>query len=129
MACPHVSGVAALLLSNSASSVTVRNVVEAMEQSAQDRGSQGRDDRYGHGIVQAVDAMRYLLGTPPVPSPTNPPVTSPTNPPVPSPTVSPVSAPVSSPVASPAIAPFSEPFDSPIGSPVSSPVDFGRAVL
>ena len=112
MACPHVSGVAALLLSNSNKDVTVQNVVEAMEQSAQDRGTQGKDDYYGHGIVQAVNAMQYLLGLPPVTTPTTAPVTSPTNPPV---TAEPVSLPVSSPVASPVISPAIAPFSAPFG--------------
>ena len=113
MSCPHVSGVAALLLSNSDSDVTVQNVVEAMEQSAQDRGTRGKDNYYGHGIVQAVDAMQYLLGLPRVTTPTNEPVTSPTD--------SPVSAPAFSPAISPAIAPFSAPFEFPVSAPFEAP--------
>ena len=59
MACPHVSGVAALIWSHdtSKSAVEIRN---ALESSAIDLGATGRDDAYGHGLVRADLAMEFL---------------------------------------------------------------------
>ncbi|NVK88313.1 MAG: S8 family serine peptidase [Gammaproteobacteria bacterium] len=76
MATPHVSGVAALVWSHypSCSNAQVR---VAMAKSAEDRGSAGRDNSYGYGIVKAK-AMFDLFATngcdvgelPPPPEPT-----------------------------------------------------------
>jgi subtilisin family serine protease len=59
MATPHVSGVAALLMSAcpDASNVEIR---EAMDMTALDLGDLGRDVHYGFGLVQAYDALDYL---------------------------------------------------------------------
>jgi subtilisin family serine protease len=59
MATPHVSGVAALLMSAcpNASNVEIR---EAMDMTAFDLGDIGRDVHYGFGLVQAYDALGYL---------------------------------------------------------------------
>ena len=61
MATPHVSGVAALVWSNfpAKSNADIRN---ALEQTAQDLGAAGRDDYYGHGLVQAKAAYDLLAG-------------------------------------------------------------------
>lgn len=59
MAAPHVSGVAALLF-GLYPSATPAQVREAMESSATDLGDTGRDDLYGHGLVNA-DAARVRL--------------------------------------------------------------------
>lgn len=61
MATPHVSGVAALVWSNfpSKSNSDIRN---ALEKTAQDLGAAGRDDYYGHGLVQAKAAYDLLKG-------------------------------------------------------------------
>lgn len=61
MATPHVSGVAALVWSNfaSASNADIRN---ALESTAEDLGAAGRDDYYGHGLVQAKAAYDLLAG-------------------------------------------------------------------
>ncbi len=74
MATPHVSGVAALVWSHypSCSPTQIRN---AMNNTAEDRGSAGRDNYYGYGIVKAKAAFDYLAsgcdggGTPPPPPP------------------------------------------------------------
>jgi hypothetical protein len=76
MACPHVSGVAALVWSH----FPEKNNTEiryALQQTADDLGSSGRDVDYGFGLVQADKAYNFLLegntGTPepaPEPSPT-----------------------------------------------------------
>lgn len=65
MATPHVSAVAALVWSadTSATNVEIRNVLAA---TAQDLGTAGRDNSYGYGLVQTVDAITALTGgTPP----------------------------------------------------------------
>ena len=62
MATPHVSAVAALVWSakTSATNVDVRNALTA---TAQDLGVAGRDTSYGYGLVQAKNAITYLVGT------------------------------------------------------------------
>ncbi|MDX1444218.1 MAG: S8 family serine peptidase [Gammaproteobacteria bacterium] len=59
MATPHVSGVAALIWSNhtACSNDEIRN---AMNATAEDLGSAGRDNAYGYGLVQARAAVDYL---------------------------------------------------------------------
>lgn len=59
MATPHVSGVAALVWGNNPD-CTVQQLREGLNASAQDKGSSGRDNYYGHGIVKAKDADNYL---------------------------------------------------------------------
>ncbi|NDY95170.1 PKD domain-containing protein [Wenzhouxiangella limi] len=61
MATPHVAGVAALVWSRNpgASAADIRNALAA---SAEDLGDAGRDDSYGHGLVQAADAVAFLGG-------------------------------------------------------------------
>lgn len=60
MASPHVAGVAALVWSHhpSCSAAQIRG---ALNESAQDLGTSGRDVRFGYGLVQAKDAIDYLL--------------------------------------------------------------------
>lgn len=59
MATPHVSGVAALVWSHfpGCSRTEIRHALNA---SAEDLGSSGRDDSYGYGLVQAKAAYDYL---------------------------------------------------------------------
>jgi minor extracellular protease Epr len=60
MACPHVSGVAALVIASGlTNNVEVRN---RMAQTAVDLGTAGRDIRYGYGLV---DAEQAVLAAPP----------------------------------------------------------------
>ncbi len=68
MAAPHVSGVAALLI---ASGVTgPDNVRAALENSAEDKGDEGWDSIYGHGLLDAYAALTYLQPPPPNQAPT-----------------------------------------------------------
>jgi len=78
MSAPHVAGVAALVWSNFPNK-SAQEIREALESSAQDLGSPGRDNKYGHGLVRADLAYNFLLsnggggggGNPaPVPAPT-----------------------------------------------------------
>ncbi|GAB3347024.1 S8 family serine peptidase [Lysobacter tyrosinilyticus] len=67
MATPHVSGVAALVWSANptATNTAVRN---ALESTALDLGVAGRDNDYGHGLVQALAATTVITsggGDPP----------------------------------------------------------------
>jgi len=59
MAAPHVTGVASRIWAAkpSCSNLQVR---EALERTAVDLGITGRDDYYGHGLVQAGPAYNYL---------------------------------------------------------------------
>jgi serine protease len=61
MAAPHVSGVAALLISQGASNGEVRT---ALESTAKDLGTAGWDDRYGYGLIDAQAALDSLNITP-----------------------------------------------------------------
>jgi serine protease len=56
MACPHVAGVAALLLGKNPSA-TASKIVSAMTSTAQDLGTAGRDISYGYGLVDAQAAL------------------------------------------------------------------------
>ncbi|MEY3231528.1 MAG: hypothetical protein RL689_1617, partial [Planctomycetota bacterium] len=61
MACPHVAGVAALVIAEvGRGRVTPALLREAMEATATDLGDPGRDDLYGHGLVNAEAAAAYL---------------------------------------------------------------------
>ncbi len=59
MATPHVAGAAALVWSffTQCSNEDIRAALNA---TAKDKGSAGRDNFYGHGIVQSKDAYDYL---------------------------------------------------------------------
>jgi serine protease len=74
MATPHTAGAAAIVWSanSAASNQDVRN---ALTSTALDLGAAGRDNYYGHGLVQAFAATEALLGggggTDPVAAPSN----------------------------------------------------------
>ncbi len=69
MATPHVSAVAALLMS-AFPNASVQEIRDAIDFSAKDLGTAGRDTYYGYGLVQAQAALDYLGGvTPPPPPP------------------------------------------------------------
>lgn len=55
MATPHVAGVAALVIS--AGVTNPDRVEEILRETAEDLGSPGRDDRFGHGLVNAASAV------------------------------------------------------------------------
>jgi serine protease len=55
MAAPHVSGVAALLLSYGMSPAGIEGTLKSF---ARDLGARGRDDEYGYGLVDAPAALR-----------------------------------------------------------------------
>jgi len=58
MAAPHVAGVAALLIAHG-NATTPDEVREALEHTAKDLGPAGWDPQYGHGLIQASDALDY----------------------------------------------------------------------
>ncbi|MCH7756841.1 S8 family serine peptidase [Patescibacteria group bacterium] len=60
MAAPHVTALAALILAvdSSLSTTSVRAVIEL---TAEDKGPSGRDDEYGHGIIDARAALLSLI--------------------------------------------------------------------
>ncbi len=59
MACPHAVGAAALVWATSPNS-TAANVTNALEQTAKDLGTAGRDTTYGFGLVDAFAAAKQL---------------------------------------------------------------------
>jgi subtilisin family serine protease len=63
MATPHVTGVAALIWS-AYPSKTNAQVRKALEATAMDLGTAGRDNYYGYGLVQAKAALDYLKNAP-----------------------------------------------------------------
>lgn len=61
MATPHVAGVAALLWNAFPDrNVTAAQIVEAITSSALDLGVPGRDDIFGHGLIQSLAAVNAL---------------------------------------------------------------------
>lgn len=66
MATPHVSALAALVWSHN-TAWTNQQVRDALNATAKDKGTAGRDSSYGYGIAQAAAALSYLQsqGTPP----------------------------------------------------------------
>lgn len=61
MATPHVSGVAALILQKNPT-WSPADIKEALEKTAEDKGSTGLDVEYGWGIVDAYAAVNYVKG-------------------------------------------------------------------
>jgi subtilisin family serine protease len=59
MATPHVSAVVALIWSYDTSWTHVQ-IREALQKTAEDLGTAGRDNSYGHGLVRARAALDYL---------------------------------------------------------------------
>jgi serine protease len=66
MACPHVAGVAALVLAVDPT-LTPDEVEAVLFATAEDLGAPGRDDQFGHGLVNALAAVLAVGGGPPVP--------------------------------------------------------------
>ncbi|MBN1201850.1 MAG: S8 family serine peptidase [Anaerolineae bacterium] len=63
-ASPHAACVAALVL-NGGHATNYREVIEAIQCTANDMGDAGRDDYYGWGALQATAAVNYIPGTNP----------------------------------------------------------------
>jgi len=77
MSAPHVAGVA-MLLWNMRKTCTNLEIRQALYDSALDKGTPGRDDYYGHGIVNYYGALEELAcGVPPTPVPTRRPTRRP----------------------------------------------------
>ena len=73
MAVPHVSGVAAMLWSHF-STLNATEIRHVLELTATDLGMTGRDDKYGHGLVNAkaaYDLLRNGVTSRPSTSPTD----------------------------------------------------------
>jgi subtilisin family serine protease len=57
MAAPHIAGIVALLKSKFGAVATPQWVKQRLENTATDLGTEGRDDYYGHGLVNAFKAL------------------------------------------------------------------------
>ncbi|MDD4051175.1 MAG: S8 family serine peptidase [candidate division Zixibacteria bacterium] len=66
MACPHVAGVAALVISKAGGSMTPDAVRAALQNTATDLGPTGWDQHYGYGMVNANAALASIGSNPPV---------------------------------------------------------------
>lgn len=66
MACPHVAGVAALLISKAGGAMTPAAVRAALQNTATDLGGAGWDQFYGYGLVNANAALATIGNNPPV---------------------------------------------------------------
>jgi len=66
MACPHVAGVAALLISKAGGTMTPDAVRAALQNTATDLGPTGWDQHYGYGMVNASAALATIGNNPPV---------------------------------------------------------------
>ena len=141
MAAPHIAGIAALLWS-AKPTATNAEIREAIYASALDLGPKGHDERYGHGLAQAKDALDLLLGHTKMPSltpsmvPTSPttipsmepsyiwePPTPPTTPTTPTPPTPPSTVPSLLPSSMPSLEPSSIPSYMPSFVPSSAPVE------
>jgi len=74
MAAPHVSGTAALMISANPA-VTAGQVKQALEVTAVDRGVEGWDSHYGHGLIDAERAISAVLDSTAPTWPSSPSVT------------------------------------------------------
>jgi serine protease len=104
MASPHVAGVAARIWSARPACTNIQ-VQTALFSTALDLGREGRDNRYGHGLVQALDAYIFLLA-----------LEEPCG-------LGPSEFPSSSPSQMPSQAPSESTSESPTDMPIVSPTD------
>jgi hypothetical protein len=63
-AAPHVSGVAALLWAHEGTGFTAGQVRERLQETADDLGSSGWDQSFGHGLVDVFTAQKPTSATP-----------------------------------------------------------------
>ena len=66
MACPHVAGVAALLIAKNGGTMSPDAVRAALQNTAQDLGATGWDQYYGYGLIDANAALLSIANNPPV---------------------------------------------------------------
>ncbi|MBS7456762.1 S8 family serine peptidase [Coralloluteibacterium stylophorae] len=78
MATPHVAGAAAVLMSANPE-WTNYQVRRALEQTAEDLGEPGRDDQFGHGLIDLPAALEQLQTDPGDPGPDPDPDPEPTD--------------------------------------------------
>ncbi len=134
MAAPHVSGLAALLLSVDPT-LTVDELESVIESTALDLGPAGVDNEYGAGLIQAADALVSIGGMPVPPTATSTPLPGDTPTPVP-PTETP-SSPIATPTATatsgsgelPTPTPTSGSGELPTATPTSTPSSAGDIII
>jgi subtilisin family serine protease len=117
MAAPHVAGLAALLASLPQFG-TVDQIRAALQNTALDLGSAGWDQYYGHGLIQAYNALNF---TPLTPTPTLTFTPSPTATPTPTATATPTPTPTFTPTVVPTVTPSPTSTQTPTPSLTSTP--------
>jgi hypothetical protein len=130
MASPYVAAAAALI-DAAHPGLTPDQVEQALESTAVDLGSAGKDNDYGYGRIDAAAAVAAAaaIGDPsttpatsaPVTTPTTEVTTTPTTSPTTDPTTSPTTDPTTSPTAGPTTSPTADPTTSPTAVPTTSP--------
>jgi subtilisin family serine protease len=121
MAAPHVSGIAALMLSV-APGLSPDQAEDLVETTAVDLGDPGRDDYYGWGRVDALAAVQAASPAPtptPTPTPTLTPVPTETR--TPTPTATPTGTPRSTPTPTATATATATPTPTATGTPPSTP--------
>ena len=114
MASPHVAAEAALLKAYN-NSLTPDQIEKAIESTAVDLGTAGKDSDYGYGRVDAAAALAAAAPT------TSAPTTAPTTPSATVPTTKPATAPTTAPTSKPTTAPTSKPTTAPTTKPAATP--------
>jgi subtilisin family serine protease len=61
MAAPHVAGVAALVIEAHGGHIEPGHVAAILRRTSDDLGDRGKDGIYGHGRINALDAVRAAL--------------------------------------------------------------------
>ena len=121
MASPHVAAAAAMVISNGVSGP--EGVRSALQTTAEDLGSSGRDDTYGWGLLNAAAALGVVSSPTPTltPTPTATPIPTATPTPTPSPTATPTPIPTATPTPTPSPTGEPTPTLTPTPSPTPSP--------
>ncbi|NUQ37112.1 MAG: S8 family serine peptidase [Caldilineales bacterium] len=132
MAAPHVSGLAALLLS-ARPDLSKDDLKAIITQTADDLGDPGWDGYFGHGRIDAGAAMilaQTWTSVSPTPTntplPTNTPTPLPTNTPTPAPTNTPTPLPTNTPTPAPTNTPTRTPTPLPTNTPTPAPASGQR---
>ncbi|MCO6449246.1 MAG: S8 family serine peptidase, partial [Caldilineales bacterium] len=124
MAAPHVSGLAALIVSLD-NGLTITETRGLIESTAMDKGDPGFDPLFGHGLIQAGAAVLAIPNLPPLatvtPTPTSTASPTPTSTATPTPTATDTASPTPTPTATPTYTASPPPTSTATASPTPTP--------